>query len=43
MFVLYQMQKAVSQSDDPYMALLLLVAFVVCLGFLIWAIWAGRK
>lgn len=38
MFVLTETQKAVSGSDNPYMAALLLGALVVIVAFGIWAI-----
>ena len=38
MFVLTETQKAVSGSDNPYMAAFLLGALVVIVAFGIWAI-----
>jgi len=42
MFVLNECQKAVQNSDSPYMGVALAVMLVVCIAVGVWAIIKGR-
>ena len=43
MFVLYETNKAVQNSDSPYMGVALAVSLFIILAVAVWAIIDGRK